>query len=897
MAPDYRDSSLRVSIQWQEQTVFAGEDVKCIITFRNASFDPSLPSSSHGLSSPGSFSTTAATATAASAIPTTFAGLTGSVSPPPSSSSHQRGASRSSTLSLLDRARNVQSPPSRGKLAGGSISQPSTPSSRAHRSGLSLSVPASGQRSRSGSVQWSAPAPTLPPPVVSHDGRPNHSHRRSVSIVSIGSAASTADDQILEHGMVSPSSRMSSRLPRGHSRASSLQISPLSPHGANSATNSPRVATPPAYNRNGHRSPQNFNIHSPQASGQSPRALPDFRFPAAAMSPLHNVQNSSSPPPPDDVVSPRTEHMVAAPSTLASTSAPPKSRDSSTSQLASSDSAHQAQIGYISATSLADATPRSSTELYALSNNSSETLASEYPGNTFGRGNGSASARPAYRRQTSPRQTEVLMMGFAQIQGSFTLDGSLVNLTPFEAVKRKGVVGGQGGGVVGVENTKRDSGFFGGWGSFKNSISELMGNRELSTIQEMRGAAKSRSIPLLSTPQSVLFVDLRLAPGESKSFEYVFSLPRGLPPTHRGRAMKISYSLVVGTQRAGGRKEQQVRTIDLPFRVLGSVNGRGEILGHDLMKPYILLQDTAKTRPLSKSSARSKPAVKGEAQDPYDSKEGFLSYVNEILRRSAQSPTSGLLSPTAMPTSRRPSLFEEPITAKESIDLAILRSNMALNGKQSPNKFEIARNGQRVAVVMLSRPAYRLGETVTIAVDFGRAEIPCYAIHAALETTEKIDASLAVRSEASVHRVTKKTMCLASEATLYSRRFVFMPTIPITATPEFITSGISFEWKVRLEFVVPSSTAVKGVGSANGHSASTMTTHASGNGPDAAGRMPHPLLEQISRDEKGGLVMVAVENLICESFEVAVPLRVYGTVGTGLEKLDKDEALDEGYLM
>ena len=59
----------------------------------------------------------------------------------------------------------------------------------------------------------------------------------------------------------------------------------------------------------------------------------------------------------------------------------------------------------------------------------------------------------------------------------------------------------------------------------------------------------------------------------------------------------------------------------------------------------------------------------------------------------------------------------------------------------------------------------------------------------------------------------------------------------------------------------------------------------------------HPLLEEISRDGRGGLVLVAAENIACESFEVAVPLRVYGAVCTGLERLERDEALEEGLVV
>ncbi len=226
-----------------------------------------------------------------------------------------------------------------------------------------------------------------------------------------------------------------------------------------------------------------------------------------------------------------------------------------------------------------DGTPRSSGEFYSMSNNSTETLASEYvtPENTR------LVNRPAHSRQGSylaparTAQPEILMMGYGQIVGSFTLDGSLVNQSPFEEVKKKGIVGGQGGGgVVRNESAKRDSGMLGslGWGSIGASLGGLLGGNELSSIKEASSSTNAKSVPVLSTPQSILFVDLRLAPGESKSYKYVHPLPKGLPPTHKGRAMKISYSLVVGTQRTAKMTQQHlVQHANIPFRVLTSVNG------------------------------------------------------------------------------------------------------------------------------------------------------------------------------------------------------------------------------------------------------------------------------------------------------------------------------------
>lgn len=588
--------------------------------------------------------------------------------------------------------------------------------------------------------------------------------------------------------------------------------------------------------------------------------MPEFRFPAAPP-PAPERQQTPNKLTSDGLLSPMTGSNDHNNLTLR-----PKEQTQSPSD--------RPAARILSSTSVPGGTPRSSGEFYSVSNNSSETLASEYVTHPLARGQG----RPLHLRRSSgmvpqqPRAPESLMMGYAQIQGSFSLDGSLVSLGPFEQVKKRAAVGGRGGGVVGLEQTGRDSGLLRsfGWGNISNSLGDFWGGGELSTIKEMRGVANSKSVPLLSTPQSILFVDLQLAPGESRAFEYSFKLPRGLPPTHKGKAVKISYSLVIGTQRAGGAKEQQVRSVEIPFRVLGSVNSLGEILGHDLMNPYILLRDEAEVKSLGKG--KKAQGEKAPCDSPLTMNE-FLTYVDDLVTRPRDEVGGTLLSPTDT-KSRRPSTFEEVGSAKEAIHLAIMRSNLAAEGQQSPNRFEIARNGQRVGVVMLTRPAYRLGEVATMVIDFTDADIPCYAVHATLETAEKVDSSLAVRSESSIHRVTRKVYVATSEAALYSRRVVFTPTIPISATPEFVTSGISFEWRIRVEFVVP--------------------YHGPEGSNPGALRAPHPLLEQISQDEKGGLVLVAMENLACESFDVSVPLRVYGAVGSGLERLERDEASEEG---
>ncbi|SPO03481.1 related to RGP1 Reduced growth phenotype protein [Cephalotrichum gorgonifer] len=792
MARDTAGSSdVRVFVKWHEQTVFAGEEVKCTITFRNVASIPNILTPQH----PG-----------------------------------QR-TPRQSPAGLGISTGGVRTT---SKVPGG-LHPPGTP--RGQRSGLSS--PRDGRAPPAGAAGY-------------------YGRRRGRG--AMGGGIGTG---------------LPSRNP----------TSPI--FGANARYTQPSRAS---------TVPNTPSILNPGKSPRRPAAdIPEFSFPAAPASPQQEENSNGVETPMEEALSPHTMSMPEEPVEL-----PVRPKNPPVPTIHEHQAPPTNRI--LAPASLGTGTPRSSGEFYSMSNNSSETLASEYVSQPAVP---RTAARPTHLRLQSTsslrhmKQPESLMMGYAQIQGSFTLDGSLVDLAPFEQVKKKAVVGGQGGGVIGVETGRRDSGLLGsfGWGSISSSLGDFLGGGELSSIRDMRGIANTRAIPLLSTPQSILFVDMQLAPGESRAFEYTFRLPRGLPPTHRGKAARITYSLVIGTQRAGGSREQKVRSVDIPFRVLGGVNSHGELLGHDLMQPYIILQDQARVKALSATATtngtaeESRPA---KAQPPGangSTINDFLSYVDELLSRPRNS-ASGLLSPTAAPSSRRPSMVgeEAPSCAKEAIDMAILRSNVAPEGHGSPNRFEIARNGRRVAVVILTRPAYRLGESVTAVVDFAGAEVPCYAVHWALETGEKVDASLAVRSEASVARVTRRVVASGSEGAMYARRVVFGAAIPAGATPEFFTSGVGLEWKVRLEFVVPGGEE-GGVDQARlrpGRRRDYDGDESEGDEAGAREERVHPLLEEESNDQKGGLVLVAAEGVVCESFEVSVPVRVYGAVGKGEGEVEEE---------
>ena len=545
-------------------------------------------------------------------------------------------------------------------------------------------------------------------------------------------------------------------------------------------------------------------------------------------------------------------------------------------------------ISRVMSESSAGGTPRSSSEFCSMSNHSDETLTSEMPYQIPQTGR--LLPKPSHSRQASrsrqpspnrPAEPETLMMAYAQTTGSFTLDGSLVNAAPFEEVKRKGVQ--SGGGVIGVQRAKRSSGMFGafGWGNIGESLGGLLGGDDMSSIAQMKATAGSKTVPLLRTPQSLLFVDLKLAPGQSRSYNYKFALPRGLPPSHRGRAMKVTYHLALGIQRPEG---QAVKTVEVPFRVLGSYNGRGETLGHDLMSPYILMQDAARTQSITPdpADASSFPGFAdkeklGRVKTPKEGLEDFLRYTERLLDQpkdengallSPSSPTA-LESPSSL---RRQSMADQPPSSiKEAIDLAILRSNqVSISGKQkqadaqSANRFNIARSGQPVAVLTILRPAFKLGEAVIGTIDLtalpdAPPHAPMYGVLIELESAERVDPSLALRSTNSINRVTRKVHASSRENTLFAHQVSFNLTIPSTATPTFETTGVSLGWKLKVEFTVQRQ--VQGLGIEGGGQA----------GGEA-------LLEELGRDERG-VTMIAKERLLAETFEIAVPIKVFGAPG------------------
>ncbi|KAL8651444.1 MAG: hypothetical protein Q9226_004705 [Calogaya cf. arnoldii] len=525
-------SNIRLSVEWDKTAVYAGESIDCVITFKNI---------------------------AQAQIPQRSAGQTSSHNSP-------RERWKDNTAAHVRQQKPSHSPRYSSSITVG----------KKHKKALShdptwSTVPATS-RVRTGKETYNE----------QHAGR---NHRRSVSIVSMGGETVSSETPFR-------TTSTSKRPTQGHGRAASLQILP----GKNLVLNqSPSSTTPnkgSPIHAKAYRQTHNDDGLSPLLTlsrstsspmvreGESSRTLctsdKTMAVPTSdPQNPTISKNAMSSPKPPQAPTA-----LGRSAKGFGDSSSDGLSGSTAQTQFARQASPWGRLPGTVSPTDNDD-TSRSSTDLGSFGSNSSDTMASEYvipEHSRFLRHPISMRQQSQFARCEASQVPETLMMGYGNIVGSFYLDPSLVDASCFDEVKRKAVVGDEGGGgVVRAESMKRQSGLLGslGWNAIGESLEGLLGRREVSSIKEGANASAAKWMPILSTPQSLLFVDLRLEPGQSQSYSYSFQLPAGIPPSYRGKAVKFSYNIVIGVQRATrSRQRHIVRRIDVPFRVLPSVNGK-----------------------------------------------------------------------------------------------------------------------------------------------------------------------------------------------------------------------------------------------------------------------------------------------------------------------------------
>ncbi|KAF9955955.1 hypothetical protein BGZ72_003213 [Mortierella alpina] len=424
-----------------------------------------------------------------------------------------------------------------------------------------------------------------------------------------------------------------------------------------------------------------------------------------------------------------------------------------------------------------------------------------------------SSPRSLFNHGSQPKK-ESLLWGSVQVVGQFMVDGSFIRQQGFESLKTKTMyrpTGSAGGGAIG--------------GGTLGAVSS----------SDWRDRANAnRLFPVFSTPPSILFVDLQLAPGESTSYTYQIELPTDLPPSHRGKTIRFSYNLVLGVQR--GSVHTPAKSVQLPFRLYNHISELGTRPVYDLMNPVIYHKDTAISSIVGQGRANEKPCETSKS-----ARKQFEDYVDELIRNIASNNDE--ISPGhARELTRRESdayKDEEAVYSHTCLEKVALLSRSA-----SSASYDICKNNVPVAKLSLIKTRFKLGETVHGVISFTTREIPTYQISVTLETTEAIEPNFSCRSAAQTAKLTKKVHAELHESCIDTMRTSFSLCIPPTATPEFKTSTLSLKWYLRVEFIT---------GPAN-----------------------QPRFKMTSVDERRSQYH-AVESLTTESFDCSVPIQVYPT--------------------
>ncbi|KAI9207315.1 Rgp1-domain-containing protein [Polychytrium aggregatum] len=323
---------------------------------------------------------------------------------------------------------------------------------------------------------------------------------------------------------------------------------------------------------------------------------------------------------------------------------------------------------------------------------------------------------------------EQIAWAFAQMVGSFSVDPLYIKSSMFESLNHLLMYKPGGGG-----------GAFGGGGSFVNGA---------DAARDKEGKA----FPVLSTPPTLLFADLSLGPGESKTFNYEIDLPSTLPPSYRGKVIRVSYKLLVNVQRPGGRTRTQL--IQLPFRLFGRFEEDAAKAVYEIMNPIIINNDTAHV------------SMVEDAEPEKQQRKGVVSMEDDAPERAS-----------------------------------ITRSIMAMCQSSRRVNYEICRNNEHVAQVVLQRNTFRVGEAVTVILDFSDSAVPCFQISIFLETSEQIQSTYALRPKHQSNLLTRKVFAEYHKCVASTKRLSATLAIPVNGASEFQTSAVSLRWSLRIEFV------------------------------------------------------------------------------------------------
>ncbi|KAF8446407.1 Rgp1-domain-containing protein [Boletus edulis BED1] len=333
-------------------------------------------------------------------------------------------------------------------------------------------------------------------------------------------------------------------------------------------------------------------------------------------------------------------------------------------------------------------------------------------------------------------------------------------------------------------------------------------------------------LPTFDVQPAMLTVDLMLGPGESRTYTYTVALPDNLPPTFRGRALKFSYELVIGTCRANPSATRTTsslgptgansisRVMKVPIRVYNHVAVGKVPRPYDLLWPMGKRVLTMETAPkVMDGPLKGVTQVVSPCKDSSRSLEDLRDYGRRLLATFSD-PDATDIGRIKMPLEAISPAQSEFEREREGDGGALTGCREAVEIlTRNPKKvsYDVNKDGVKVAVLTFTKSAYRLGETVLGVVELNerQSRSRVLSLSAMLESQETLPSQIAsagnLRHMRRVHA--------EHHASLVSSvlRTTFSLDIPSDASPAFqvqlsetghsaIAGGLL--WRVRLSLLV-----------------------------------------------------------------------------------------------
>lgn len=250
---------------------------------------------------------------------------------------------------------------------------------------------------------------------------------------------------------------------------------------------------------------------------------------------------------------------------------------------------------------------------------------------------------------------------------------------------------------------------------------------------------------ILSTEPKILFCDLRLANGESRTYYYREEIPSNCPPTFKGIDIKYYYKVSVATQRLGSK----VQLLQIPIRVL----------------PLINIEEKVEQLPVQ---------------------------CDEITNEEL-TPTNPFLE------------NDRKVISKVEIALETLQN---ITARRRPNFYIITNRRGRIGRFCLFKPSYKLGEDIVGSLDFSCRTLRCVQLSVTLQCEEILmrntpKSPTSDRESKNNGKVTNFTKHHEICVGLLQTQMIL--PIPLHVTPSFTTELVDVRWRLHFQFVTTTS--------------------------------------------------------------------------------------------